>query len=142
MPIGSDPLAAYCFHVEIDSITIAQFKSVSGLTIARDTLPNRADPPLRDGERVTAYLARHLRPGQRVAVSDLTAPNFRYYFRRAGLDQRVLRTRPTGTPGTIVVVSRVRGETLTKRLGALALSPSHPPLPVRRYPTAALYRLR
>jgi phage tail-like protein len=43
MPIGADPLASYCFHVEIDSITIAQFKSVSGLSIAVNVIQHQAN---------------------------------------------------------------------------------------------------
>ena len=33
MPIGEDPIAGYAFHVEIDGITLAQFKEVDGLSI-------------------------------------------------------------------------------------------------------------
>ncbi len=43
MPIGIDPIASYSFHVEIDSITIAQFKEVSGLSIAIGVIEHRAN---------------------------------------------------------------------------------------------------
>lgn len=33
MPIGEDALGAYNFQVEIDGVTIAQFKEVSGLSV-------------------------------------------------------------------------------------------------------------
>ena len=54
MPIGSDPLAAYCFHVEIDSITIAQFKSVSGLSMSVSVIEHRAN--LHGGKNILKKL--------------------------------------------------------------------------------------
>ena len=41
MPIGIDPIASYAFHVEIDSITIAQFKEVDGLSISVGVIEHR-----------------------------------------------------------------------------------------------------
>ena len=43
MPIGIDPIASYSFHVEIDSITIAQFNEVSGLSIQIGVIEHRAN---------------------------------------------------------------------------------------------------
>jgi phage tail-like protein len=43
MPIGLDPLASYAFHVEIDSVTIAQFKSVTGLSITTNVIEHRSN---------------------------------------------------------------------------------------------------
>lgn len=45
MPIGltADPIASYAFHVEIDSITIAQFKEVGGLSISVGVIEHRAN---------------------------------------------------------------------------------------------------
>jgi phage tail-like protein len=38
-----DPIATYAYHVEIDSITIAQFKQVSGLSISVGVIEHRAN---------------------------------------------------------------------------------------------------
>jgi phage tail-like protein len=43
MPIGMDPIASYAFHVEIQGITIAQFKEVDGLTISVGVIEHRAN---------------------------------------------------------------------------------------------------
>ena len=43
MPIGADPLATYAFHVEIQGITIAQFKEVDGLSISIGVIEHRAN---------------------------------------------------------------------------------------------------
>lgn len=45
MPIGltADPIATYAFHVEIDSVTIAQFKEVDGLSISIGVIEHRAN---------------------------------------------------------------------------------------------------
>jgi phage tail-like protein len=43
MPIGVDPIATYAFHVEIQGITIAQFKEVDGLTISVGVIEHRAN---------------------------------------------------------------------------------------------------
>jgi phage tail-like protein len=40
-----DPLATYSFGVEIDGITIAQFKEVSGLGISIGVIENRGNQP-------------------------------------------------------------------------------------------------
>ena len=41
MPIGEDALAGYSFSVEIDGVTIAQFKEVSGLSAEIQTIEHR-----------------------------------------------------------------------------------------------------
>jgi phage tail-like protein len=38
-----DPIATYAYHVEIDSITVAQFKQVSGLSISVGVIEHRAN---------------------------------------------------------------------------------------------------
>ena len=38
-----DPIATYAYHVEIDSITLAQFKQVSGLSISVGVIEHRAN---------------------------------------------------------------------------------------------------
>ena len=38
-----DPIATYAYHVEIDSITIAQFKQVTGLSISVGVIEHRAN---------------------------------------------------------------------------------------------------
>ena len=45
MPIGlnADPIATYAFHVEIQGITIAQFKEVDGLSITIGVIEHRAN---------------------------------------------------------------------------------------------------
>jgi phage tail-like protein len=43
MPIGIDPIASYAFHVEIDSLTIAQFKEVEGLSISVGVIEHKAN---------------------------------------------------------------------------------------------------
>lgn len=43
MPIGLDPLASYCFHVEITGVTIAQFKTVTGLSISMGIIEHRSN---------------------------------------------------------------------------------------------------
>jgi len=43
MPIGIDPIATYAFHVEIQGITIAQFKEVDGLSISIGVIEHRAN---------------------------------------------------------------------------------------------------
>ena len=45
--IGEDPLAVYAFHVEVDSIPIAQFKEVEGLTMTSLSYPVVAYESLR-----------------------------------------------------------------------------------------------
>ncbi len=42
MPIGDDPLASYCFHVEVGNLVIAQFKSAEGLGISVSVIEHRA----------------------------------------------------------------------------------------------------
>jgi phage tail-like protein len=41
MPIGEDALAGYHFSVEIDGVTIAQFKELSGLSAEIQTIEHR-----------------------------------------------------------------------------------------------------
>jgi phage tail-like protein len=41
MPIGEDAVAGYSFHVEIDGVTIAQFKEVSGLSTEIQVIEHR-----------------------------------------------------------------------------------------------------
>jgi phage tail-like protein len=41
MPIGDDSLAGYHFSIEIDSVTIAQFREVSGLNAEISTIEQR-----------------------------------------------------------------------------------------------------
>jgi phage tail-like protein len=41
MPIGDDSLAGYHFSIEIDSVTIAQFREVSGLNAEVSTIEQR-----------------------------------------------------------------------------------------------------
>src|SRR5215475_6909964 len=41
MPIGEDALAGYSFSVEIDGVSIAQFKEVSGLSAEIQTIEHR-----------------------------------------------------------------------------------------------------
>jgi phage tail-like protein len=53
--IGEDPLAVYAFHVEVDSIPIAQFKEVEGLTISVGVIEHRANKLL--GQPVIKKLA-------------------------------------------------------------------------------------
>jgi len=43
MPIGLDPIASYAFHVEIQGITIAQFKEVDGLSISVGVIEHRSN---------------------------------------------------------------------------------------------------
>ncbi len=43
MPIGIDPIATYAFHVEIQGITIAQFKEVDGLSISVGVIEHRSN---------------------------------------------------------------------------------------------------
>ena len=38
-----DPIATYAYHVEIDSITVAQFKQVSGLSISVGVIEHRSN---------------------------------------------------------------------------------------------------
>lgn len=38
-----DPIATYAYHVEIDSITVAQFKQVTGLSISVGVIEHRAN---------------------------------------------------------------------------------------------------
>ena len=45
MPIGEDALAGYRFSIEIDSVTIAQFREVSGLTAEIQTIEHRENNP-------------------------------------------------------------------------------------------------
>lgn len=41
MPIGEDALAGYSFHIEIGSVSIAQFKEVSGLSAEIQVIEHR-----------------------------------------------------------------------------------------------------
>ena len=43
MPIGEDALAGYSFSIEIDSVSIAQFKEVSGISAEIQTIEYRAN---------------------------------------------------------------------------------------------------
>src|SRR5262245_65286957 len=43
MPIGLDPIASYSFFVNIDGLTIAQFKEVKGLSISVGVIEHRAN---------------------------------------------------------------------------------------------------
>ena len=45
MPIGDDSLAGYHFSIEIDSVTIAQFREVSGLNAEITTIEQRQNNP-------------------------------------------------------------------------------------------------
>lgn len=45
MPIGEDALSGYNFSIEIDSITIAQFREVSGLSAEITTIEHRENNP-------------------------------------------------------------------------------------------------
>jgi phage tail-like protein len=43
MPIGIDPIATYAFHVNVDGVTIAQFKEVDGLSISVGVIEHRSN---------------------------------------------------------------------------------------------------
>jgi phage tail-like protein len=43
MPIGEDALAGYSFSIEIDGVTIAQFREVSGISAEIQTIEYRAN---------------------------------------------------------------------------------------------------
>ena len=43
MPIGEDALAGYSFSIEIDGVSIAQFKEVSGISAEVQTIEYRAN---------------------------------------------------------------------------------------------------
>ncbi len=45
MPIGEDALAGYRFSIEIDGVTIAQFREVSGLSAEIQTIEHRENKP-------------------------------------------------------------------------------------------------
>ena len=45
MPIGQDALSGYNFSIEIDSVTIAQFREVSGLSAEITTIEHRENNP-------------------------------------------------------------------------------------------------
>lgn len=45
MPIGEDALSGYNFSIEIDSIAIAQFREVSGLSAEITTIEHRENNP-------------------------------------------------------------------------------------------------
>lgn len=45
MPIGEDALAGYHFSIEIDGVTIAQFREVSGLTAEIQMIEHRENNP-------------------------------------------------------------------------------------------------
>jgi phage tail-like protein len=45
MPIGEDALAGYHFSIEIDGVTIAQFREVSGLSAEIQTIEHRENKP-------------------------------------------------------------------------------------------------
>jgi phage tail-like protein len=45
MPIGEDALAGYHFSIEIDGVTIAQFREVSGLNAEITTIEHRENNP-------------------------------------------------------------------------------------------------
>jgi phage tail-like protein len=45
MPIGEDALAGYHFSIEIDGVTIAQFREVSGLSAEITTIEHREVTP-------------------------------------------------------------------------------------------------
>jgi phage tail-like protein len=45
MPIGADALAGYHFSIEIDGVTIAQFREVSGLNAEITTIEHRENSP-------------------------------------------------------------------------------------------------
>jgi hypothetical protein len=83
-----------------------------------------------------------------VVVSALTAPNFRYYFRRLGLPTRLvasnLRWSRPGLDRAIVIVSRVRRETLSSTLRELRRDrPSlAPPRLIKAYRWESIYELR
>jgi hypothetical protein len=118
-----------------------------GLTLRARDLPSGPDPPLRDGERAVRFLKTRLRPGERVVVSALTAPNFRYYFRHVGLSPGLvvsdLRWARHGHDRAILIVSRVRRETLAGTLQQLRRDRPmlKPPRALRAYPWESLYEL-
>jgi hypothetical protein len=118
-----------------------------GLTLSARDLPSGPDPPLRDGERTVRFLKTRLRPGERVVVSALAAPNFRYYFRHLGLSPGLvvsdLRSTRQGRDRAILIVSRVRHETLAGTLQQLRRDrPSlKPPWLIRSYRWESLYEL-
>jgi phage tail-like protein len=64
MPIGEDPIAGYAFHVEIDSITLAQFKEVDGLSIETTVIEHREN-------KLTGMPVLRKLPGN-VKFSDIT----------------------------------------------------------------------
>ena len=41
MPIGEDAIAGYTFHIEIDGVTVAQFKEVGGLSAEVNVIEHR-----------------------------------------------------------------------------------------------------
>src|SRR5262249_15306532 len=45
MPIGTDSIAGYSFSIEIDSVTVAQFREVTGLTAEVTTIEHRENNP-------------------------------------------------------------------------------------------------
>jgi len=45
MPIGADALAGYHFSIEIDGVSIAQFREVSGLNAEITTIEHRSKSP-------------------------------------------------------------------------------------------------
>lgn len=45
MPIGEDALAGYHFSIEIDGVSIAQFREVSGLSAEIQTIEHRENKP-------------------------------------------------------------------------------------------------
>ena len=42
MPIGLDPIASYSFFINVDGLTIAQFKECDGLSIQVKVIEHRA----------------------------------------------------------------------------------------------------
>jgi hypothetical protein len=117
-----------------------------GVSLRAEDLPNGGDPPLRDGEAAVRFLKPRLRPGDRVVVSALTAPNFRYYFRRLGLSPKlvVLQLRWNGQTGrSVLIVSRVRHETLAEALRGLRRRQPGLPAPrlLRAYRWESVYEL-
>jgi hypothetical protein len=118
-----------------------------GLALSSRDLPSGADPPLRDGEAAVRLLKTSLRPGERVVVSALTAPNFRYYFRHLGLAPRLvvsnLRWSRPGRDRAVLIVSRVRHETLARTLRRLRRERPQLPAPrlIRSYDWLSIYEL-
>jgi phage tail-like protein len=100
-----DPIATYAYHVEIDSITVAQFKQVSGLSISVGVIEHRSNKLL--GQPVMKKLPGAVRFDDIVLARGKVADQAFWTWIRLVQDGKIDEARKHGS---IVLLDYAHGE--------------------------------